>query len=143
MAGFYRHERVAGLLRRELAQLIYSEVKDPALGPVSVTDVEVTRDLAIAKVFVATSQPETMPSSLKALQRASGFLRKRLGDEIRMRSIPELRFSHDDSLERGDHIEALLASVRRDTHDDPSEDRGEDPGEDPSEDSGEDSGEEK
>lgn len=115
MAGFYRHERVAGMLRRELAKLIYGEVKDPALGPVSVTDVEVTRDLSVAKVFVATSQPETMTASLKALQRAAGFLRKRLGDEIRMRSIPELRFSHDDSLERGDRIEQLLASVRRDT----------------------------
>lgn len=112
MEGFKRHERVAGMLRREIAQMIYSEVKDPSLGPVSVTDVEVSRDLAHAKVYVATSQPDTMPSSLKALARASGFLRKRLGEELRMRIIPELHFKHDDSLERGDRIEELLAQAR-------------------------------
>ncbi|MDX1570339.1 MAG: 30S ribosome-binding factor RbfA [Xanthomonadales bacterium] len=114
MSGNYgRHERVAGQLRRVLADLIWSEVKDPRLGPVSVTDVEVSRDLSHARVYVATSQSETIEQSLKALRNAAGFLRSRLGRELSMRSIPELRFLHDDSIEKGDRIEALLAKARK------------------------------
>lgn len=114
MSGSYgRHERVAGQLRRILADLIWSEIKDPRLGPVSVTDVEVSRDLSHARVFVATSKPETMKASLAVLRHAAGFLRGRLGRELAMRAVPELRFEHDDSIERGDRIEALLAQARK------------------------------
>jgi len=60
--GFNRSDRVAGQLRRELAQLIWAEVKDPRLGSINVTDVEVTRDLAHAKVYIATQDPETIRS---------------------------------------------------------------------------------
>ncbi|MEM9531248.1 MAG: 30S ribosome-binding factor RbfA [Pseudomonadota bacterium] len=109
--GFARHERVAALLRRELALLIQNDIKDPRLGPVTVTDVEVTRDLSVARVFVATSQSETLSESLKALKRGAGFLRRRLSGMLNLRSVPELRFSGDDSAEQGDHIDALLKSV--------------------------------
>ena len=118
MSGSYgRHERVAGQLRRVIADLIWSEVKDPRLGPVSVTDVEVSRDLGVAKVYVATSEPETIKDSLGVLRRAGGFLRSRLSRELTMRSVPELRFIHDDSIERGDRIEELLAKAARKSHD--------------------------
>ena len=109
--GFSRSDRVAGQLRRELAQLIWAEVKDPRLGSVSVTDVEVSRDLAHAKVYLASQHPESMPGSLQALTRAQGFLRRRLGQMLRMRTVPELHFLHDDSIERGARIDALISQA--------------------------------
>ena len=109
---FARHDRVAGLLRRELATLILRDVKDPRLGPLSVTDVEVAPDLAHARVYVASSDPATVQQSLNVLSRAAGFLRRRLGKLMSLRSVPELHFVHDDSLERGDRIEKLLRGAR-------------------------------
>jgi ribosome-binding factor A len=113
---FKRAERVAGTLRRELAQLIQSEVKDPEVGFVSLSDVEVTRDLAHAKVFVTVFEPEKAAGSLKALNKAAGYLRRRLGQEMRIRSVPELHFEHDASVETGQRmdnlIEAAIASDR-------------------------------
>ncbi|GAB4186629.1 MAG: 30S ribosome-binding factor RbfA [Wenzhouxiangellaceae bacterium] len=112
MSGrFSRNERVAGMLRRELAVLIQRELKDPKVGFVGVSDVEVTRDLSLAKVYVTHYQPEQSAESLRALNRSSGFLRGRLGEMLRMRAIPELRFLHDDSVERGAHIDRLLNTI--------------------------------
>ena len=85
---FNRAQRVSGQLRRELAQLIQLEVKDPAVGLVSVSDVEVTRDLSHAKVFITVFNEADAEASIKALKRAAGFLRSRLGNELRMRSVP-------------------------------------------------------
>jgi ribosome-binding factor A len=116
---FKRSERVAGQLRRDLARLIQQEIKDPEVGFVSLSDVEVTRDLSHAKVFITVFEPEKAAESLKALRRASTFLRLRLGQELRLRHVPELHFVHDDSVEQGSHIDGLIAkalSADRDGH---------------------------
>jgi ribosome-binding factor A len=114
---FKRSERVAGSLRRELAQLIQTEVKDPEVGFVSLSDVEVTRDLAHAKVFVTVFEPEKAAGSLKALNKAAGWLRRRLGQEMRIRSVPELHFQHDASVETGLHMDSLIeAAIAADRH---------------------------
>jgi ribosome-binding factor A len=105
---FKRSERVSGLLRRELAKLIQMEVKDPEVGFVSVSDVEVTRDLAHANVYITVFKPEEAVTSIKALKRAAGYLRRRLGQEVRMRSVPELHFLHDHSVETGQRIDSLI-----------------------------------
>lgn len=105
---FQRSERVAGQLRRDLARLIQLELKDPKVGFVSVSDVEVTRDLAHAKVYVTVFEPEKAGESLQALRRAATFLRTRLGRELRLRHVPELHFIHDDSVEQGSHIDDLI-----------------------------------
>lgn len=116
MSGkFARHDRVSGLLRRELAVLIQREIKDPKVGFVGVSDVEVTRDLSLAKVYITHYDPQQIKESLKALNRSSGFLRARLGEMLRMRVIPELRFYHDDSVERGAKIDRLINAA---VHDD-------------------------
>jgi ribosome-binding factor A len=115
---FKRAERVAGTLRRELALLIQAEVKDPEVGFVSLSDVEVTRDLAHAKVFVTVFEPEKAAGSLKALNKAAGYLRRRLGQEMRIRSVPELHFQHDASVETGLHMDSLIeAAISADRHD--------------------------
>lgn len=108
---FKRSERVAGQLRRDLAKLIQQEIKDPEVGFVSLSDVEVTRDLSHAKVFITVFEPEKAQESLKALRRASSFLRTRLAKELRLRHVPELHFEHDDSVEKGSHIDELISKA--------------------------------
>jgi ribosome-binding factor A len=114
---FKRAERVAGTLRRELARLIQVELKDPEVGFVSLSDVEVTRDLAHARVFVTVFQPEQAAGSLRALNKAAGYLRRRLGQEMRIRSVPELHFQHDASVETGQRMDSLIdAALASDRH---------------------------
>lgn len=108
---FNRSERVAGSLRRELARLIQLELKDPEVGFISLSDVEVSRDLAHAKVFVTVFESEKADSSLKALKRAAGFLRSRLGREMRIHSVPELHFYHDVSVETGQRMDRLIEAA--------------------------------
>ena len=108
---FQRSERVAGQLRRDLAKLIQQELKDPAIGFVSLSDVEVTRDLSHAKVFITVFDPDKAKESLQALSHAATFLRRRLGQEMRLRHVPELHFVHDDSVEKGSHIDELISQA--------------------------------
>ena len=113
---FNRSERVAGTLRRELAQLIQMEVKDPEVGFVGLSDVEVSRDLSHAKVFVTVFETEKAASSVKALNRAAGYLRRRLGQEMRIRSVPELHFQHDASVETGQRMDSLIDAAVASDH---------------------------
>ena len=108
---FNRSERVAGSLRRELAKLIQMELKDPEVGFIGLSDVEVTRDLAHAKVFVTVFESDRAGSTLKALKRAAGFLRSRLSQEMRIRSVPELHFHHDASVETGLRMDSLIEAA--------------------------------
>jgi len=105
---FNRSERVAAQIRRELAQLIQQEVKDPEIGFISLSDVEVTRDLSHAKVFITVFESAKADATISALRRAAGYLRHRLGQQMRMRSIPELHFHHDASVEDGMHMDGLI-----------------------------------
>ena len=116
---FNRSERVAGTLRRELAQLIQMEVKDPEVGFIGLSDVEVSRDLSHAKVFVTVFETEKAVSSVKALNRAAGYLRRRLGQEMRIRSVPELHFQHDASVETGQRMDSLIDAAVASDHNEP------------------------
>lgn len=105
---FNRSARVAGQIRRELAQVIQQEIKDPDIGFISLSDVEVTRDLAHAKVFITVFESEKAAATLAALQRSAGYLRHRLSQEMRIRSVPELHFHHDASVENGLRMDGLI-----------------------------------
>ena len=107
---FNRTRRIAEQLQRELAQLIREEVKDPRLGMVTVVDVEVSRDLSHAKVFVTllTGDEEARMTSVAILNDAAGMLRKFLGRRLRLRTIPQLHFHYDQSIEKGAEISALI-----------------------------------
>lgn len=109
---FNRSERVGGQLRRELAQLVQMEVKDPRVGFVGISDVEVTRDLAHAKVYVTVFEEEKAAETIAALKHAAGYLRRRLGQEMRIRAVPELHFLHDASVETGARMDELIATAR-------------------------------
>lgn len=107
--SFSRKDRVSEQIRREIAELIRSEVKDPRVGMVSVTDVEVTPDYAHAKIFFSTlSGSEAVAGVLEGLQKASGFLRRELGKRIRIHTTPQLHFVFDQSLERGADLTRLI-----------------------------------
>lgn len=106
--SFRRSDRVAGQLRRELGALIQSEIKDPAVGFVTVSDVEVSPDLRHARVFVTVYETAEAKASIRALNRAAGFLRGRLARILQSRTVPELKFHHDDSVDRAERIERLL-----------------------------------
>ena len=107
--SFSRRDRVAEQVRRELAELIRSEVKDPRVGMVSITGVEVSADYAHAKVFFSSmAGREHLDSVLTGLQKASGFLRRELGRRITIHSTPQLHFIFDESLERGADLSKLI-----------------------------------
>ena len=109
---FSRSRRVAEQLQRELAGLIGSVLKDPRVGLVTVTAVEVTRDLAYAKVFVSSiGEQGTRKELIDTLQHASGFLRHEIGQAMKLRIIPELRFHYDDTLEKAAKLEALITQA--------------------------------
>lgn len=108
---FTRSERVAAQLRRDIALIIQQQVRNPEVGFVSVSEVDVTRDISLARVYITVFDPELAAASIKALNKAAGFIRSRLGKEMRMRSVPELRFLHDASVETGQAVDKLIAKA--------------------------------
>jgi ribosome-binding factor A len=104
-----RQARVAEMIKRELAEILQKEMRDPRLSLVSVTDVDVARDFTVAKVFISViGEPQEKAEALKALQGASGFLRGHLGRALDMRTIPALMFRYDTGIERGARMFELL-----------------------------------
>jgi len=106
--AFQRSDRVAEQVRRDLADLIRTELKDPRVGMVSLTAVELTPDYAHAKVFFATLNSEHLEEIERGLKRAAGFLRRELGRRIHIHTLPELHFVYDSSLERGASMSLLI-----------------------------------
>ncbi|MCK2087964.1 30S ribosome-binding factor RbfA [Thauera aromatica] len=111
---YSRSQRVVEQIRRELAELIRLEVKDPRVGFITLTDVEITPDYAHAKVFFTSmTGAGDVPEILQGLRRASGFLRRELGRRIRIHTIPELHFQYDRSVEEGARLSQLIDTVVR------------------------------
>ncbi|SFN25789.1 ribosome-binding factor A [Izhakiella capsodis] len=114
---FGRPQRVAQELQKEIAIILQREIKDPRLGMmVTVSGVEVSRDLAYAKVFVTflnDQDEDAIKNGLKALKEASGYIRTLLGKAMRLRIVPELTFFYDNSLIEGMRMSNLVSSVIR------------------------------
>ncbi|MGY6588898.1 MAG: 30S ribosome-binding factor RbfA [Wenzhouxiangella sp.] len=109
-----RAERVSGLLRRELADILQREFEyELPRGLISLTDVEVARDLSHAKVYVAILESEQASEVIAFLNENAGQVRRELGTRIRLRLTPSLKFIHDSSSESGQRIEELLAASRK------------------------------
>lgn len=117
--SFHRTDRVSAQLRRELGRLVHEAVREHGLPSVSVSDVEVTRDMAHAKVFVTALQPERAQEAVRGLKDAARELRYELARAVKLRHVPELHFAYDDSVDRGERIEHLLRDLpERDDGDD-------------------------
>ncbi|TCZ86511.1 30S ribosome-binding factor RbfA [Lysobacter sp. N42] len=110
--SFHRTDRVAAQLRRELGTLVHEAVRELGLPSVSVSDVEVTRDMAHAKVFVTALQPERSAEAVKGLREAAKEIRYELARAVKLRHVPELHFVYDESLDRGEKIDRLLQQIR-------------------------------
>ena len=119
-ADFSRSRRVGELIQRELATLLSREVKDPRLALISITAVDVTRDLSLAKVFytimdITDGTDENKQAKVReGLIKASGFLRYELGHRIQLRIVPKLEFFYDQSVVHGSELSSLIDHVIED-----------------------------
>ena len=110
---FRSPRKVADLIQRELSELLRLEVRDPRVGMVTITSVDVSPDLSHAKVFFTLLDKKLLKETLQGLQRAAGYLRSQLAHRIKLYTTPELRFVYDESVERGDKLSQLIDEANR------------------------------
>ncbi|CAJ1002481.1 MULTISPECIES: 30S ribosome-binding factor RbfA [Bacillales] len=107
-----RMSRVGEEIKKELSVLLQRGLKDPRIGFVTVTDVEVTSDLQLAKVFVSIfGDDEQRKASLAGLQKAKGYLRTEIGRRVKLRHVPDFVFKLDESIDYGNRIESILREI--------------------------------
>ncbi|MGD8191061.1 30S ribosome-binding factor RbfA [Brevibacillus ginsengisoli] len=107
-----RTNRIGEEIKKELSILLQRGLKDPRIGFVTVTGVEVTTDLQLAKVYISVfGSPEQKEASLQGLQKAKGFLRTEIGKRIKLRHVPDLQFKMDASIDYGNKIDTLLREI--------------------------------
>lgn len=98
-------------MQRELSQLVRDDIKDPRLGMVTIQEVRVTRDLSHAKVYFTVMDKDAVKSSAQVLNKAAAYLRRRLSDVMNLRSVPQLHFVYDTSIEEGMRLESLISKA--------------------------------
>ena len=109
-----RSERVADLIKAEISDLLLKEVRDPRIGSVTITAVELTDDLRSAKIFFVKLGDDSNSQEIQNhLQKAAGFIKRELGKRLQLRYVPMLTFLYDPSFEYGNRIEKLLAQVKQ------------------------------
>lgn len=104
-------DRINSNLVKEISYVLMTEVKDPDVRFVTVTDVKTTNDLSYAKVYVTILNKDKIKETMKALKNASGYIRNVLKDRVEMRNIPELDFIYDESIEYGQKIENIIEKI--------------------------------
>jgi ribosome-binding factor A len=112
MLPYKRSQRVSDLLRQEIADIIMRKVKDPRIGFVTVTGVDLTDDLKIARVFISCLKEDEREPTLDILNSAKSFIRSEVGKRIRMKVLPSIEFRIDESLGYGDKIDRLLREIK-------------------------------
>ena len=103
-----RLERISGLLLETVAETLLREVKDPRVSAVTVTGVKLSPDLKAAKVFFTTRREDSVDEVLTGLRKATGFIKRQVASQLRLRYIPDLEFLYDATLEKVNHLESLL-----------------------------------
>jgi ribosome-binding factor A len=110
----HRVNRVGEQMKKELGDIISRKIKDPRIGFVTVTDVQVTGDLQQAKVYISVlGDEEQRENTLKGLAKAKGFIRTEIGQRIRLRKTPELFFEFDETMAYGNRINTLIHELNR------------------------------
>ena len=109
--GQGRPQRLGDLIQREVSELIRLELRDPRVGMITITSVDVSPDITHAKIFFTVLEKEKLPETLEGLKRSAGFLRSQLAKRVKMYTIPELRFVYDETVERADHLSRLIATA--------------------------------
>jgi ribosome-binding factor A len=111
--GQGRPQKLGDLIQRELSELLQRELRDPRVGMITITGVDVSPDFSHAKVFFTVLEKQRLDDAREGLRRAAGFLRSQLARRIKLYTTPELRFEYDESVERGDRLSRLIDSVTR------------------------------
>ena len=109
--GQGRPQKLGDQIQRELSDLLARELRDPRVGMVTITSVDVSPDFSHAKVFFTVLEKHKLEDTLHGLRRAAGFLRSQLARRIKLYTTPELRFEYDESVERGDRLSRLIDSA--------------------------------
>ncbi|GAB4389244.1 MAG: 30S ribosome-binding factor RbfA [Thermodesulfovibrionales bacterium] len=112
MLPYKRSQRVSHLLKKEISDIIMNRVKDPRLGFLTVTDVDLTADLKLARVYVSVLRDEEKDTTFEILESARAFIRAELGRRLRMKVIPALDFRLDTTAQYGARIEKLLKDIK-------------------------------
>ena len=107
-------ERIASMLEKEISYILMTEVKDPAIKFVTVTNVNLASDLGYAKVYVTVLDQNKKDETLRSLKAARGFIRRELANRVEIRHIPELDFVYDESIEYGKKIEDIIEEIHKD-----------------------------
>lgn len=113
MLPYKRSQRVSDLLREEIAEIIMRRLKDPRLGFVTVTGVDITDDLKIARVFISVLKEDEKETTLDILNSAKSFIRSEVAKRVRMKTIPTFEFRIDESVEYGARIDKLLKEIKK------------------------------
>lgn len=108
-----RANRVAEEIKKEMGEILTRKLKDPRIGFVTVTDVEVTGDLQQATIYISVLDEDKKESTLVGLAKANGFIRSEIGKRIQLRKTPEISFEFDETLERGSRIEQILRDLNK------------------------------
>lgn len=107
-------DKIGGIIQKEISEIIQFSLKDPKIGFITITDVSVTNDLSIAKVYVSfLGQDARKEAGMKALDRSKGYLRSELAKKLSIRKVPTLIFLQDNSLEKGNKIEKIIADIHK------------------------------
>lgn len=115
----YRPEKVGEQIHKEIAQLMMHGIKDPRVAPVVITGVQVSRDLSVAKVYFSVTDEESeLKDAERGLKSVAPFVRRQLGQIMRMRTVPDIRFMYDRSVAYGQKIDNLLRQVQDELKDD-------------------------
>jgi len=109
--GQGRPQKLGDQIQRELSDLLARQLRDPRVGMVTITSVDVSPDFSHARVFFTLLEKHQLEDTLHGLRRAAGFLRSQLAKRIKLYTTPELRFEYDESVERGDRLSRLIDSV--------------------------------
>ena len=114
MSNQLRIEKLQELIKQEVSKMLLYDIKDPRIGFVTVTDVEMTGDLREAKIFVSImGNDEQIKDTMEGLQSALGFVRREIGKRIRLRFTPEISFAPDKSLDYSEHIQKILLQIEK------------------------------
>ena len=103
-----RPQKLGDLIQREVSDLIRLEVRDPRVGMITITSVDVSPDMTHAKIYFTVLEKDKLQDTLEGLKRSAGFLRAQLARRVQMYTTPELRFVYDESVERGDRLSRLI-----------------------------------
>jgi ribosome-binding factor A len=113
MIPFARSERVSGLIQKVLSEILHKDIKDPRLKMATITGVEVSRDLRLARIYFTTPDgDQKKDAAVKGFDSARGFIKRILADELDLKYMPDIKFFYDESLDYGSHIDSLIRLTR-------------------------------